>query len=152
MRKSNTSGPDIGLRLSDGFKRWTKAAERSFSRLGLSLAEVRALMMLSEVGPSSMMTLSAEQGMTAPGMTLVVDKLERAGLAHRVRSDADRRTINVAITGKGGETLRRALKVQDRFIERTLQGVTPQELDSFLSILNKVVGAAEGTVNISLTA
>ena len=78
MRKANTSGPDIGRRLSDGFKRWTKVAERSLSRPGLSLAEVRALMMLSELGPSSMITLSAEQGMTAPGMTLVVDKLERS--------------------------------------------------------------------------
>lgn len=108
--------------------------------------------MLSEIGPSSMATLSAEQGITRPGMTLVVDKLERAGLAHRVRSDADRRTINVAITGKGGETLRRALKLQDKFVERALLGVTPQELDSFLTTLNKVVGAAEGAVNISLTA
>jgi DNA-binding MarR family transcriptional regulator len=149
LTKANASSPDIGLLLSDGFKRWTKVAERSLSRTGLSLAEVRALMMLSELGPSSMITLSAEQGMTAPGMTLVVDKLERAGLAHRVRSDADRRKINVVITGKGGETVRRARKLQDKFIQRTLGGVTSQELNSFLTTLNKIVAAAETTVNAS---
>jgi DNA-binding MarR family transcriptional regulator len=90
-----------------------------------------------------MVTLAKEQGMTAPGMTIVVDKLEEAGLARRVRSDAHRRTINVAITGRGGETLRRALKIHDKFIESTFRGVTSQEIDSFLAILKRIVVAAE---------
>lgn len=143
MRKENTSSRDVILLLSDGFKRWIKQAERNLSSIGLTVAELRALIVLSNVGPSSMVTLSAEQGMTAPGMTLVVDKLENAGLARRVRSDADRRTINVAITGKGGETLRRALRLEDKFIEKTLRGITPEELDSFLTILNRIIVAAD---------
>jgi DNA-binding MarR family transcriptional regulator len=91
-----------------------------------------------------MVTLAKEQEMTAPGMTIVVDKLEEAGLARRVRSDADRRTINVAITGKGGETLRRARKLHDRFVERSVHDATPQEVDSFLVFLSRMLVAAEG--------
>jgi DNA-binding MarR family transcriptional regulator len=85
--------------------------------------------------------------MTAPGMTIAVDKLEQAGLARRVRSEADRRTINVAITGKGGEKVRRAMKLHDKFIERTTRGVASQEMNSFLAILNRIVVAAEGIAN-----
>ena len=81
-------------------------------------------------------------------MTIVVDRLERAGLARRVRSDADRRAINVVITGKGGEKLKRALKLHDKFVERAIRGVTSQEVDSFLAILDRIVVAAEGIANV----
>ena len=147
MRQTNVSKYDLGRALSDGFKRWNRSAERNLMVVGLTLAELRVLRVLSELGPCSMITLAREQGMTAPGMTIVIDKLERAGLARRVRSDADRRTINVAITGRGGERLKRALKLHDKFIERTIRGVTSQEMDSFLTTLNRIVVAAEGIAN-----
>jgi DNA-binding MarR family transcriptional regulator len=146
LRQTSISRYDIGRTLLDGFRRWRRLAERNLSVVGLDLAELRVLSMLAELGPCSMVTLAKEQGITAPGMTIVVDKIEKAGLARRVRSDADRRAINVAITGKGGETLRRARKVHDRFIERGMRGATSQEIDSFLVFLNRMVVAAEGNV------
>jgi DNA-binding MarR family transcriptional regulator len=106
---------------------------------------LRVLRMLSELGPCSMVTLAKEQGMTAPGMTMVVDKLEQAGLARRVRSDADRRAINVAITGKGGGKLKQVLRLHDKFIERTTRDVSSQEMASFLSTLNRILTAADST-------
>jgi len=129
--------------MSDGFKRWNKLAESSLSELGLTLAEFRVLRVLLETGPRLMVTLAMEQGMTAPGMTMVVDKLEEAGLVRRVRSDADRRAINVAITGKGGEKLKRATRLHDRFVERATEGISNQEMDSFITTLNRVLGAAQ---------
>jgi DNA-binding MarR family transcriptional regulator len=144
MGQTTLSRYDVGRRLLDGFARWRRLAERNLSPVGLGLAEFRVLIMLSGLGPCSMVTLAKEQEMTAPGMTIVVDKLEEAGLARRVRSDADRRTINVAITGKGGETLRRARKLHDRFVERSVHDATPQEVDSFLVFLSRMLVAAEG--------
>jgi DNA-binding MarR family transcriptional regulator len=90
-----------------------------------------------------MVTLAMEQGMTAPGMTLVIDKLEEAGLVRRIRSDADRRAINVVITGRGGEKLKRALKLHDALVERAIRGVSIQEVSSFLAVLNRILNAAE---------
>jgi len=147
MRQVTVSKFDVGRTLSDGFKRWNKVAESTLSETGLSLAEFRVLRVLFETGPRLMVTLAMEQGMTAPGMTMVVDKLEEAGLVRRVRSDADRRAINVAITGKGGEKLKRAMKVHDRFVERAIEGLSNQEIDSFITTLNRVIGAAENRVN-----
>lgn len=143
MRQTDVSKYDLGRTLSDGFKKWNRLAEGNLSVAGLTFAELRVLRALSELGPCSMITLAKEQGITPPGMTIVVDKLEEAGFVRRVRSDADRRTINVAITGRGGERLRRALKLYDKFIERTIRGVTSQEMDSFLTTLNRIVVAAE---------
>jgi DNA-binding MarR family transcriptional regulator len=143
VRQTSVSRYDVGCALSDGFKRWNKLAEENVSALAMTLAELRVLKMLSKLGPCSMITLAKEQGMTAPGMTMVVDKLEQAGLARRVRSDADRRAINVAITGRGGERLRQVLKLHDKFIERATRDVSSQEMASFLSTLNRILAAAE---------
>jgi len=149
MRQTAVSRFDVGRALSDGFRRWNKLAESSLSEIGLSLAEFRVLKVLFETGPRLMVTLAMEQGMTAPGMTMVVDRLEEAGLARRVRSDADRRAINVAITGKGGEKLKRATKLHERFVERAIDGMSNQEIDSFITTLNRVLGAAQNKTNIS---
>jgi len=141
--QTSLSRYDVGCALLDGFAKWRRLAERNLSTVGLGLAEFRVLNMLSGLGPCSMVTLAKEQEMTAPGMTIVVDKLEETGLARRVRSDADRRTINVAITGKGGETLRRARKLHDKFVERSMHNATSQEVDSFLVFLKTMLVAAE---------
>jgi len=149
MRQTVVSKFDVGRSLSDGFRRWNKLAESNLSEIGLSLAEFRVLRVLFETGPRLMVTLAMEQGMTAPGMTMVVDKLEEAGLVRRVRSDADRRAINVAITGKGGEKLKRATKLHDRFVERAINGMSNQEIESFIATLNRVLGAAQNKTDIS---
>ena len=148
MPQNPISKFDVWRALSDGLKTWSRLAERNLSVLQLTATELRALRALSESGPCLMVTLAKEQRMTAPGMTIVVDRLERAGLARRVRSDADRRAINVVITGKGGEKLKRALKLHDKFVERTIRSVTSQEMDSFLAILDRIVVAAESIANV----
>jgi len=148
VRQATVSKFDVGRTLADGFRLWNKLAEGSLSETGLSLAEFRVLRVL-ESGPRLMVTLAMEQGMTAPGMTMVVDKLEEGGMVRRVRSDADRRAINVAITGKGGEKLKRAMKLHDKFVERAIEGISTQEIDSFLTTLNRVLGAAQHKMNTS---
>jgi len=147
MRHTSVSKFDIGRALSDGFRRWNKLVEGNLSALGLSLAEFRVLSVLFETGPRLMVALATEQGMTAPGMTTVVDKLEDAGLVRRVRSDADRRAINVAITGNGGEKYKRALKLHDKFVERATNGMSTEEIDSFIVTLNRLLGAQNKTTN-----
>jgi DNA-binding MarR family transcriptional regulator len=134
---------DISSALSDGLRRWNKLVEADLSKLGLSLAEFRVLKTLFETGPSLMVTLAKEQGITPPGMTMVVDKLEDLGLVRRVRSDADRRAINVAITGNGGEKYKRALKLHDKFVERATDAIAPEDIASLVATLNRVLGAAQ---------
>jgi len=143
MRQTAISKLDLGRALSDGFRRWNKLAESNLSKIGLSLAEFRALRVLSETGPRLMVTLAMEQGMSAPGMTTVVDKLEGAGLVRRVRSDADRRAINVAITGKGGEKMKRATKLHDKFVQQATEGMSTDEIVSFITALDRILGSAQ---------
>jgi len=143
MRHVLVSKFDLGLTLSDGFRRWNKLVESNLSELGLSLPEFRVLRVLYETGPDLMVTLAMEQGMTAPGITMVVDKLENAGLVRRIRSDADRRAINVGITGNGGAKYKRALKLHNKLVERATNGMSTEDIDSFITALNRILGAAQ---------
>jgi MarR family transcriptional regulator for hemolysin len=143
MQQTSFSKSDIGRALSEGFKSWKKLVDRKLSEAGLTLAEFRVLKVLFETGPRLMVTLAMEQGMTAPGMTMVVDKLEDAGLVRRVRSDADRRAINVAITGNGGARYKRALKLYNKFVDRATEGMSTDEIESFITTLNRILGAAQ---------
>jgi DNA-binding MarR family transcriptional regulator len=40
-----------------------------------------------------------------PGITGLIDRLERAGFVHRLRCEKDRRVIHVALTDQGTRTL-----------------------------------------------
>ena len=44
--------------------------------------------------------LAAEAGLTTGAVTAVIDRLERAGYARRVRDDEDRRRVKVEVTPK----------------------------------------------------
>jgi MarR family 2-MHQ and catechol resistance regulon transcriptional repressor len=147
MQQKPLSKFDVGRALADGFKRWNKVLDSNLSKLGLSLAEFRVLRVLFETGPRLMVTLAMEQCMTAPGMTVVVDKLEDAGLVKRIRSDDDRRAINVAITGSGGERYKRALKLHDKIVERATNGMSNQEIESFIATLNRIVVASQNKID-----
>jgi len=145
MRQTHISKVDVGRALSDAFRRWSKLIDHVLSEVGLTFAEFRVLKVLFETGPQLMVTLAMEQSITPPGMTMVVDKLEEAGLVRRVRSDDDRRAINVAITGNGGARYKRALKLHDKFVERATEGMSTAEIDSFITVLNRLLRAAQST-------
>ena len=52
--------------------------------------------------------LATREGISAPAMSGYVDRLERAGLVRRARSDEDRRRVGLALTEDGLKVLRSA--------------------------------------------
>lgn len=90
--------------------RWQEATQ-SFDdavaeRLGLSRAERQALAALYE-GPRPTGAIAAAAGLTPAAVTALIDRLEARGLVERRRSEADRRQVHVALTGKAlKETMR----------------------------------------------
>lgn len=71
-------------------------------RLGLNRTDLRCLDILTdEAGAGRRLTpkqLAQRSGMSPSAITTVLDRLERAGFARRVRDDANRRLVTVALT------------------------------------------------------
>ena len=81
--------------------------ERHFAqvvaRTGLTIQQYNVLRILRGAGAEGMPTLVIRDSMihAAPGITRLLDKLEKAGLARRERTSPDRRQVFCYITDKG---------------------------------------------------
>ena len=67
-------------------------------RLGISVGDLRCLDIIQRRGRLTAGELAAESGLTSGAITGVLDRLERAGLARRMRDPTDRRKVGVEVT------------------------------------------------------
>jgi DNA-binding MarR family transcriptional regulator len=80
----------------------------------LSLTTVATLATLERSGPCRLTWLAASEGVTQPGMTQLISRLQDAGLVNRAADPADGRAVQVRITALGLTTLaaRRAARAE----------------------------------------
>ncbi|ADJ43230.1 MarR family transcriptional regulator [Amycolatopsis mediterranei S699] len=83
-------GRDAGRELSTAVVAFHEAVGAS---LGVTAVDQRALAVIAGAGSVSAGDLAKEIGLTPGAVTGVVDRLERAGLAHRAPDPADRRRL-----------------------------------------------------------
>ena len=67
-------------------------------RLGINRTDLNCIDIIERHGGITAGELAAEAGLTTGAVTAVIDRLERAGYARRVRDDEDRRRIKVEVT------------------------------------------------------
>ena len=75
--------------------------ESHFSDIGLTVSQFGALESLYHLGPLNQKALAKKILKSTGNITMVVDNLEKRGLAERVRDEHDRRHYSVRITPKG---------------------------------------------------
>ena len=73
----------------------------------LSLTAAMVLARLNREGPQRLTELAIGEGLSQPGMTQLVTRLERDGLVRRTASTDDRRGVLVDITATGRELVER---------------------------------------------
>ncbi len=115
------------------------------SEQGIPLSHVQVLAMLEEVGSMSVSEISKRFGIAKPNITPLVDRLVNAGLVDRVRSETDRRVVNIVILEEGRERLRQiqnALNAHVAGWQNTLSAEDFTRLESaladILAILSKI--------------
>ena len=115
------------------------------SEQGIPLSHVQVLAMLEEVGSMSVSEISKRFGIAKPNITPLVDRLVNAGLVDRVRSETDRRVVNIVILEEGRERLRQiqnALNAHVGSWQSTLSAEELTRLESaladILTILSKI--------------
>jgi len=90
-------------------------------------------------GEATMHELADFAHRTRPTMTVLVDKMEAAGLVKRSKSETDARSQVVRLTERG-ETLRGAfMDISSRFIALLYDGITEEEADTVERILSKIL-------------
>jgi DNA-binding MarR family transcriptional regulator len=112
---------------------------RLFREYGLTPSQYNVLRILHGEGkPLPILEIASRTITVVPGITGLIDRLERVGFVNRVRCDQDRRVIYVALTDKGTRTLA-VLDEPLATLHRQLLGhLSQSELKELIRLLEKV--------------
>jgi DNA-binding MarR family transcriptional regulator len=101
---------------------------RELAPLGITAGQAALLHAIRTEPGIGVRELSAREGMSAPTMSVHVDRLEAAGLVTRTRSGADRRRVRLELTEEGLRVLRAARSRRTAWLASKLKRLAPEEL------------------------
>jgi len=127
------------VRAADLIARKNQAA---FAPLGIKGGEYSALSALRrggapyELSPSQM---SEHLMVTSGGLSLMLDRLERAGLVRRRPHPEDRRSVLVSLTDDGLRTIDEAMTAHTAVEHEIVDGLTAKEISQLAGLLAKLL-------------
>jgi MarR family transcriptional regulator, 2-MHQ and catechol-resistance regulon repressor len=118
-------------------------ANRGLAKHDLSASQFAVLEALYHVGSLCLSELSEKILRTAGNLTMVVDNLEKRGLARRVQGAKDRRFVSVEITARGRDLLKRVFPEHAARIAELMSRLTPEEQAELGALCRKLGGVDE---------
>jgi DNA-binding MarR family transcriptional regulator len=106
--------------------------------LGLRPVEFTILVLLAHNPGITAKQLAQAMAVTAPHITILVDRLSDKKLVERVRSETDRRAHHLHLTAQGERLARRALGVSKTMEQDALRHLSEGERVMLLELLQKV--------------
>jgi DNA-binding MarR family transcriptional regulator len=119
---------------------FTTSAGKPFE---LRPVEYTVLTLIAENPGGSLARIARALAVTAPNITVMVDRLEARGLIARTQGEEDRRTQVLHTTPKGADIVRKATESIIAAEKATLQ-LTPGEHAMLVELLHKVACARAG--------
>jgi DNA-binding MarR family transcriptional regulator len=145
LRELTSDERTAWLGLLDVHSRMVKELGQELERgHGLSLSDYSVLAALTRDpdGRMRMSELADHASISRPGMTRLIERLEREGLVERGRNEADSRQVYAAITDRGLERLAAATEshfagVRSRFFDKLSASQTHALASAWLKILGE---------------
>ncbi|MEP6857962.1 MAG: MarR family transcriptional regulator [Gemmatimonadales bacterium] len=127
-----------------GLLRTADAIKRSLACViephGITPQQYNVLRILRGAAPEGLPTLTIGERMVeqTPGVTRLIDRLERKGLVERIPCPKDRRRVFCQITPKGLDLLEELDEPVNRWDAQTVSILPPSEVDSLIKLLDRV--------------
>lgn len=77
-------------------------------------------------------------------VSMIVDRMVKAGLVRRARDLPDRREVRLALTGKGEQALKSANPVVSKLIDEILSSLPPEDTSTLIRLLETLRDRAMG--------
>lgn len=111
-------------------------SQRVAEKLGLHPTDMQFLNLLELLGPLTPGVLAQCSGLSSGGVTVVLDRLERAGYIRRAHNPSDRRSVLVGIVpARQKKVAANYASVQKQF-EAVLADFSEQELETVLKFFS----------------
>ncbi|HMJ18074.1 MAG TPA: MarR family transcriptional regulator [Gemmatimonadaceae bacterium] len=127
-----------------GLLRTADAIKRSLAHViephGITPQQYNVLRILRGAAPEGLPTLTIGERMVeqTPGVTRLIDRLERKGLVARIPCPKDRRRVFCQITPKGLDLLEQLDEPVNRWDAQTVSILPPSEVESLIKLLDRV--------------
>ncbi len=105
----------------------------------LTLSQMHTVEILSSQGALKMKELAEKMGITTGTLTVLVDRLEDAGMVERKPHETDRRSIRVLLTEKGLAHAREHHKLHNRLTQELISDMSPEEMEGLARCLRKML-------------
>jgi DNA-binding MarR family transcriptional regulator len=119
--------------------RLARELRKETEQLGITARQVTLLWLVKRSPGLSLAELAAEEGISPPALSGNVDRLERAGLLQRVRSQDDRRRVGLELTEAGAKLLRRVRARRTTWLAQRMRGLEPSELEAIETAIPALV-------------
>ncbi|MFM0075961.1 MarR family transcriptional regulator [Paraburkholderia sediminicola] len=122
---------------------WNGMTQQTLAELQITATQASIVMMLASGRSPVAAELARECGLDASSVTRLIDRLERHGLLTRIRSDADRRMVRLALTVKGARVAAKIPPIFSRVMDSLFDGFTPEEIGFLKSMLRRVLANSD---------
>jgi DNA-binding MarR family transcriptional regulator len=115
----------------------------------MSLTTAATLRTLVEEGPYRITELAELSGVTQPGMTQLVQRLERAGVVERRSDPADGRVTMIGATPAGREVVARLRSKRTEQLRVLLQGISEEDrklIEAAIPAMTRLSAATPGSL------
>lgn len=112
-------------------------------RFGITVEQFHVLRYVRS-GPNSMAELAAAKNISRPAISQAVDVLVKKGLVARVQNAADRRVVDLTLTGEGNALLDAIFKETRGWMKERMKSLSAADLETVSQAMEALKRMMEG--------
>jgi len=126
-----------------GYGMVQKLMEPYFAKYGLTPPQFQLLTVVNRLRNQELTQrqLARELYVSFPNVTIMLARLEKAGLIKRRSNAEDRREKFVGLSRRGNSLLKRIWRVHQRQLDHVMEGLTSKEQRDLTRLINKMLAA-----------
>ncbi|MEE4592645.1 MarR family transcriptional regulator [Streptomyces sp. DSM 41524] len=149
---ADSDAPATREEVAEALEQLAFLAVRHLTNRDISFTAASTLGRLSREGPSRLTALAADEGVTQPSMTQLIQRLERQDLVTRVDDPHDGRVVLVAITDAGRELLAERRRGRTNRLAELLATLPPEDEQALATAVRAATPAFQRLVESAARA
>jgi len=125
--------------LSQAYTRYKNGMDQVLAEHGLTMEQYSVIVTVKyHDAPIRITDIARWLERSTNSITMIVDRMVKAGLLRRVRDRKDRRTVNVFLTGKAEDALKPANPPAWEFMQQGMSPLSSADKDAFAGLLKMI--------------
>jgi len=129
----------VGYYLTRARQAFVERMDQALAPLGLTAQQIGVMLLLARGEARTPLELSRRLAYDSGSMTRMLDRLERKGLLERSRSEADRRVIEIGLTGRGRDAADALPGLVAGEMNAQLAGFSADEVRTMTALLQRFI-------------